>query len=67
MIPPDPVPTAGGGSPPSNWPPPLHPRWYSYRAVWTGKEAAETPEVTHRGSMLRFCEADSSALEQAFR
>ena len=42
-------------------------RWYSYRAPWDPAEASKLPEVPHRGSLLRFCAADSAALEQEFR
>eukprot|EP00887_Chlorella_sp_A99_P003527 scaffold7.g3527.t1 len=42
-------------------------RWYSYRSAFSLKEVAKTTEVTHRGSVLRFCSADSAALEQAYR
>ena len=52
---------------PIQWPPNLEQRWYSYKAPWSAKEASVTPEVPHRGSMLRFCDADNRALEEAYR
>lgn len=42
-------------------------RWYSYRAAYDPKELAKATEIPHRGSLLRFCAADSSALEAAYR
>lgn len=42
-------------------------RWYSYRAPWDARELAKATEVPHRGSLLRFCAADSAALETEFR
>lgn len=49
-------------------PRPRQVRWYSYRAAFTSlKDAARTTEVAHRGSVLRFCAADSLALEAAYQ
>ena len=42
-------------------------RWYSYRAAWSEAELVKAPEVPHRASLLRFCAADSAALEAAYR
>lgn len=43
-------------------------RWYAYRAPFTTlRDMAKTTEVAHRGSLLRFCAADSAALEAAYR
>jgi len=50
------------------WPPKLESRWFSYKAAWSGaKNVAEYPEIPHRGSLLRFCDADNAKLEEAFR
>lgn len=49
------------------WPPKLDSRWFSYKAAWSGaKDVAENPEIPHRGSLLRFCDADNAKLEEAF-
>ena len=47
--------------------PPIVVRWYSYRNPWgQSKDTQEAPEIPHRGSLLRFCQGDSDALEAAF-
>ena len=50
-----------------HWPPKVESRWFSYRAPWSAKDVAEHPEIPHRGSLLRFCDADNVKLEEAFR
>lgn len=42
-------------------------RWFSYRTPYSLKAVASSPEVPHRGSLLRFCGTDSNALESAYR
>lgn len=51
----DPLPTAG------------HPLHSPPSRPYVCAELAKTTEVPHRGSLLRFCAADSGALEAAFR
>lgn len=52
-----------------NWsPPPLEVRWYWFRTAETANGLADIPAVVpHRGSVLRFCDADNRAIEQAYK
>lgn len=38
-----------------------------FRNIVTAAELAKATEIPHRGSLLRFCDSDSAALEAAYR
>uniref|UniRef100_A0A1D2AB48 DDHD domain-containing protein n=1 Tax=Auxenochlorella protothecoides TaxID=3075 RepID=A0A1D2AB48_AUXPR len=46
---------------------PAQVRWYSHRADYSPSSLASNPEVVHRGSVLRYNDLDSLALERAYR
>lgn len=52
-----------------DWSPPLvQVRWYWFRAPETPKGLADVPAIVpHRGSVLRFCDADNRAIERAYK